>query len=750
MRKYIILILVIIKYCSQTLLSQGISETEAYLIANKVYQSLNFNTPASSSKSKQKSLKQVPLSQIKFDNVTGFYAFNYSDSGFVIISKYNRQNPVLAFSSNEKLNNRDIPPALKIWITAVEKSINNNTSTAQKENPTQELKLGENNSTIGERKPLLKTRWGQGLYYNDFCPNDINSMYPNNHVPVGCVATAMGQIMKYWEYPKKGMGANSYNHQKYGNIETTFSESNYQWDLMTDKSFYKSSPIAKLLSDCGIAINTNYTATQSYAGTADATQSLKNNFGYKNTAKCISKQNYSTDAWNCKIRNELDQGRPVLMQGSTNDEKYSHAFVCDGYKGDYFHFNWGWEGAFDGYYIIDADLIESIIFSFNLFATIGIEPADSFCNVSTKSIILNSQSSRSSTFKINTNTNWEIQVDKPWIKVHNLAGRGSTEINLWLDSLSTMDFIGKANISIKAGNNILKTVEVIQTSTPIYTPTLFSDIDSIHNSFQVRTNKEKYDEIFEGDSIFIDFTIRKQPWISLSYWILVNDSLVNNTYINENADSLYYVKKQYVGSFLEGEKQISVLLDPFSTNSKNVISRNIVIENKSSIIDVNEKLFVISGEPGKINLQIIASGEWEINSKETWIQPDFYRGINNSSLNINIIANTTGFYRESSLILSNNKNQIEIKIQQEAAIAAHNNLIEKYVKIFPNPSSDFIKIESINKIHSLCITDINGSIIFNTDNYNGTSIDVRSYPTGKYILSINDGAKTLKRKFIKY
>ena len=54
--------------------------------------------------------------------------------------------------------------------------------------------------TYYTRGPLLGTRWGQGCGYNSYCPYNPESPYCFR-CPTGCVATAMAQVMRYWQYP---------------------------------------------------------------------------------------------------------------------------------------------------------------------------------------------------------------------------------------------------------------------------------------------------------------------------------------------------------------------------------------------------------------------------------------------------------------------------------------------------------------------------------------------------------------------
>lgn len=54
--------------------------------------------------------------------------------------------------------------------------------------------------------PLCSTKWNQDAPYNIMCPTV-------NGTPcyTGCTATAMAQVMKYWNYPDTGEGIISYN-----------------------------------------------------------------------------------------------------------------------------------------------------------------------------------------------------------------------------------------------------------------------------------------------------------------------------------------------------------------------------------------------------------------------------------------------------------------------------------------------------------------------------------------------------------
>lgn len=55
----------------------------------------------------------------------------------------------------------------------------------------------------------LTSRWHQDSPYNDQCPVLTP---PDEHTVVGCVATAMSQIMYYWQWPNTGVGNHNVNY----------------------------------------------------------------------------------------------------------------------------------------------------------------------------------------------------------------------------------------------------------------------------------------------------------------------------------------------------------------------------------------------------------------------------------------------------------------------------------------------------------------------------------------------------------
>ena len=225
-------------------------------------------------------------------------------------------------------------------------------------------------------KPLLTTKWGQGAPFNDMCPT-VDSTGTKAYT--GCVATATAQILYYNKYPKKGSGSGTatvfYNNQTYAPVTVDFSQSAYDYDSMltgysNGYTQEQADAVSRLMLDIGVASNMNYRTNESGTFISQTAIALKNNFGYENNVKWMSHNSYTDEAWMNSVYSEINELRPVLMEGTGPEG--GHAFVLDGYQSDgKIHINWGWTGRNDGYY--DLSLID---FNDNQHIVIGISVPD--------------------------------------------------------------------------------------------------------------------------------------------------------------------------------------------------------------------------------------------------------------------------------------------------------------------------------------------------------------------------------------
>ncbi|MCK6695495.1 MAG: C10 family peptidase, partial [Thermoanaerobaculia bacterium] len=277
--------------------------------------------------------------------------------------------PVLGYSTTSRFDPDNIPVNMAKWLEAYRQEIryvieHQLTADASIRNKWAALREGTEDSPddFNGQNPLLTTKWNQSPYYNALCPYDNNH---NARTVTGCVATAMAQIMKYWNYPAKGSGFHSYDHPKHGTLSANFGSATYNWAAMPNQLNGDNPEVATLMYHCGVSVNMNYGVSAtggSFAWVISAQSpvqncseyALKTYFCYNpNTLQSNIRFNYTTDGWLNLLKSELDAGRPILYVGFGSGG--GHAFVCDGYdNNNNFHFNWGWGGSSDGYFWVDA------------------------------------------------------------------------------------------------------------------------------------------------------------------------------------------------------------------------------------------------------------------------------------------------------------------------------------------------------------------------------------------------------------
>lgn len=203
--------------------------------------------------------------------------------------------------------------------------------------------------------PLCKTQWSQTAPYNNRCP-----MQAGYRTVTGCVATAMAQVMKYHRWPEAGMGDNIiYTTSKGLQVSCRISKYTFDWDNMLNTyydGYYddtEAGAVAELMFCAGASVQMNYTAQSSGAQSFRICKGLGTNFGYDKGMRCESRDAYYLYDWEDLVYDNLKNVGPLIYDGQSYEG--GHSFVCDGYDKDgYFHFNWGWGGMSDGYFLLDA------------------------------------------------------------------------------------------------------------------------------------------------------------------------------------------------------------------------------------------------------------------------------------------------------------------------------------------------------------------------------------------------------------
>ena len=297
-----------------------------------------------------------------------FYIFNAGNKGgFVIVSGDDRTEPILGYSVRGSLNPDSVPDNVKGLLDYYEKVL---TAIANDKNYTRPAKTrsAEERKTV---EPLLWTEWGQGQTGALYQPFNMKCPIVNGKWTVtGCVATAMAQIMNYHQWPKDETSAvpayTTYTHQ----IDMPELEPiKFPWGYLGKWD------IANLMLYCGQSVQMDYGVDESATGTGMIPDVLANIFGYSDKAKFIIRDDYGDEEWEDIIYKEMSEKRPVLYSGFPL-EGDGHAFIVDGYESGRFHVDWGWDGMYNGHFLLTR--LNPDYEDYNHFqdAVIGIQPPE--------------------------------------------------------------------------------------------------------------------------------------------------------------------------------------------------------------------------------------------------------------------------------------------------------------------------------------------------------------------------------------
>lgn len=295
---------------------------------------------------------------------TNLFVFNRgANGGFVIVSgRGDTDDEILGWCDHGSFDYFTAPPQIQALLKNYSRAIdslrvNPNISAEHKVR-----KAAASSNAVVKVAPLLTTTWSQWWPYNMYCPEGC---------PTGCTITAAAQVMNYWKWPKTGYG--SFTHEGLG-VTVDFSKSTYDWDNMANDYSNKSShsqeenaAVAKLMYDLGIAFGANYHPEGTSAGVMQ--YPFSDFFRYDPNMKVVT----STTNMASYIKSELDISRPVIYT-AYREGGLGHALVCDGYDSeDYFHFNYGWGGSYDGFYKLGA----LHLYNDNMAVLGGIQPTGS-------------------------------------------------------------------------------------------------------------------------------------------------------------------------------------------------------------------------------------------------------------------------------------------------------------------------------------------------------------------------------------
>lgn len=272
-----------------------------------------------------------------------YYIYNdVQGKGFVVVAGDDDMGDVLAYSTEGTLDTLQANPGVKLLLEAYRQTYD-----VLKEGRGMVQRKARSGLFSKTVSPLLKSKWGQSHPFNAL------TGYPYS----GCVATAVAQMMYYYQWPAQGSGKNEYRVTYYNTMKSAdFSQSHYDWaNMLPDYNYPVSATkeqedaVALLMNDVGVASFMQYTPASSGTQGIFAYQALQKNFDY--TAAYATKAVEGPTRFAQILRQELLNGCPVYLEGRPAGNASGHAWVTDGFdENGLFHMNFGWDGQGDAYY----------------------------------------------------------------------------------------------------------------------------------------------------------------------------------------------------------------------------------------------------------------------------------------------------------------------------------------------------------------------------------------------------------------
>ena len=287
------------------------------------------------------------------------YVVNYKNGGYVITQETATGTKVMGISEVGEFSIEGSPLEKVIEGTFQRNSFTGeNTVLARTNN-------SSNRNPTGDIDPFMTDVWGGVNCFDD----QGVAVFPGNYYTpsncsAGCVAISMSQVLHYYEWPKVGVGSNTYSENYNGSLirhSAHFDAIEYDWDNMQDE--YQGVPstdisrqaIGELYysADCALQMNFEPSGSTSNINLSP--------FVYQNFFRFTS--HYEDVTWSSfwsRLYDNIQQGRPVPVAVDASRTGDGHVFVVNGYKeigGEPFYYlNWGWynDNNINAWYNIQA------------------------------------------------------------------------------------------------------------------------------------------------------------------------------------------------------------------------------------------------------------------------------------------------------------------------------------------------------------------------------------------------------------
>ena len=272
-----------------------------------------------------------------------------SSQNFVIISGDKRTAPVLGYGQ-EHVTIQDTPEAFHYWLNQFKTQIDE-----VRANQLEDLESLSNFKTRAlqksftkkdsEHTPLLTTNWNQGCVYNSYSPSygssidlNCNRNLPCDKAYTGCVSTCLSQMINFY--------------QSMDNVNYELLKDSY---TLADLDTPEGNEVGQLMRRVGDIMDMNYQCggSGSPANYLLLQDYITQELGF--TSNIYRK--YYNRYGRYTLISELQSGNPIVFIGIDDNSNGGHFWIADGVKLTedyeyYLHFNWGWGGNRDGWFLL--------------------------------------------------------------------------------------------------------------------------------------------------------------------------------------------------------------------------------------------------------------------------------------------------------------------------------------------------------------------------------------------------------------
>ena len=280
------------------------------------------------------------------------YVFALEPKGFVVVSPDTDITPIIAYSFEGNFNWEDSENNVLLDMLAqdmqnrlealsvISQDLKNKNDDLWVKYFSEDSTFLSNMTDSATYGPLLSTTWYQSSPYNTYCPTDPDT---SSTSIVGCVATAMAQIVNYHACTSSVTFTSSDNYTtSTRGISITASSAN-----MSSISYPASTDTAARLSyACGVATWMDYTSSSSGTATSYVAAAFTSKFGFTSATAYAPQSGYGVPVlatFYNKLQDNIQSSQPTQF-AITGTGVGGHSIVCDGYNsttGQY-HLNYGW------------------------------------------------------------------------------------------------------------------------------------------------------------------------------------------------------------------------------------------------------------------------------------------------------------------------------------------------------------------------------------------------------------------------